>query len=72
MNDEGLGVAPNQQSTRTCTGGVTMSHNKNCNPMTKDNRTHAQVTKSDFKKREEVNSSQQQHDIDSLNGNARP
>ena len=32
-----------------------MSHDKNCNPVMKDNRTHAQVAK-------------QHHDIDGLNG----
>ena len=36
MNNEGLGVAPNQRSMRTHAGSTTMSHNKNCNPMTKD------------------------------------
>ena len=41
-----------------------MSCNKNCNPTTKDTRTHTQVTKSDLEKREEINSSQQHHNID--------
>ena len=40
---------------RTHAGGTTMSHDKNFNPVTKDNRTCAQVTKSDLEKREEIN-----------------
>ena len=45
-----------------------MSHNENFNPTTKDTRTHAQVTKSDLEKMEEINALQQHHNIDCLNG----
>ena len=34
----------------------------------KDDGTHAQVKKSDFKKKEKINPLQQHHNIDSLNG----
>ena len=45
-----------------------MSCIKNFNAVTKNNGTHAQVTKSDLEKREEINPSQQHHNIDNLNG----
>ena len=53
---------------RTHAGGTTMACDENCNPTTEDTRTHAQqVTKSDLEKKEETNSSQQQHNVDGLN-----
>ena len=45
-----------------------MPHNENYDPMTKDNRIHAQVTKRDLEKREEINVLWQHHNIDGLNG----
>ena len=45
-----------------------MMHDENCNPMTKDNRTHAQVTKcSNSAAREEIKPLSQCHDINTLN-----
>ena len=66
MNDKGLGVALDWQSTKMHAGSTAMSCNKNYNPMTKDNTTHAQVTKSKLERKEEINSLQQHHNIDGL------
>ena len=45
-----------------------MSHDKSHDLTTKDNGTHAQVTKSDLERREEINLLQQHHGTDSWNG----
>ena len=45
-----------------------MTHDENHNPVTKNCRTHAQVTKSNLERKEEINSPQQHHGINSLNG----
>ena len=44
-----------------------MSHDKECNPMTKNNSAHAQVTECDLATGEEINSLQQHHNIDNSN-----
>ena len=45
-----------------------MSCDKNFNPATKDNGAHAQVTKSNLERKKEINSLQQHHNVNSLNG----